>query len=313
MFSGRDEFVSAGATKKISPGYLDSCMITIGRRFGSLSMVQILSALTFLILLCGPFAAIADQPLGPVPTTADMSAKAVTTLLFQAKPGVRPDLSGKFLVYLDLSELNFKAANLAHSDFYGADFTGANLKGADLSHTRLDRSVLMRADLSGANLTGATILRPTIYADLSTNTQDAPRFTGANLTEVHVQAELSGSDFRGANLTRANFYPLEGRPGEGTLATTYRNILKYCDFSGAQLGSANLQRAVLWFAKFNGADLKDTNFMDADLSRADFSGANIAGADFTRADLDGANFVGAIGVSQAKGLDQAVNLDRALR
>lgn len=276
-------------------------------------MGRILAALSFLVVICGAVAAWAEQPLGPVPEKPDMSARAITTLLFQAKPGVRPDLSGKFLVYLDLSELNFKGANLARSDFYGTDFTGSNLKGADLSHTRLDRSVLMRADLSGADLTGATILRPTIYADLSNNTQDAPRFTGANLTDVHVQAELSGSDFRGANLFHANFYPLEGRPGEGTLATAYRNVLKYCDFSGARLEDANMSRAVLWFARFNGANLKGTDFTDADLSRADFSGADISGADFTRADLDGANFVGAIGIAEAKGLDQSVNLDRAVR
>jgi uncharacterized protein YjbI with pentapeptide repeats len=277
-------------------------------------MVRGLSALSVvLIALFGAVSAFAEQPLGPVPMNAEMNARTITTLLFKAKPGERPDLSNKFLVYLDLSELNFKGANLAHSDFYGTDFTGAILKGADLSHTRLDRSVLMRADLSGANLTGATILRPTIYSDLSSNPLDAPHFSGANMTKVHVQAELSGSDFRGADLTKANFYPLEGRPGEGTLATTYRNVLKYCDFSGATMHDADMERAVLWFAKFKGADLTGTNFTDADLSRADFAGADIAGADFTRADLDGANFVGAIGIAQAKGLDQAVNLDRALR
>jgi uncharacterized protein YjbI with pentapeptide repeats len=283
------------------------------KRLEGSSMVRILAALSFVVALSGSSGAFADQPLGPVPMSADMSAKAVTTLIFQTKPGAKPDLSGKFLAYLDLSELNFKAANLAHSDFYGADFTGANLRGADLSHTRLDRSVLIRADLSGADLTGATILRPTVYQDLSTNTQDAPRFSGANLTEVHVQAELSGADFRGANLTRANFYPLEGRPGEGTLATAYRNILKYCDFSGARMQDADMERAVLWFANFTGADLHGVNFTDADLSRANFSGADLTGADFSRADLDGANFVGAIGIAAAKGLDEAVNLDRALR
>src|SRR5690349_10113669 len=126
--------------------------------FGRLSMVRIFAALALFSALLGSCAALADQPIGPVSTKADMSARAITTVLFQAKPGVRPDLSGKFLTYLDLSELNFKGANLARSDFYGTDFTGANLKGADLSHTRLDRSVLIRADLSGADLTGATIL-----------------------------------------------------------------------------------------------------------------------------------------------------------
>ena len=288
-------------------------MISSQWSFESSSMVHRLAGPALSILVCSAISAAADQPLGPVAKQAEMNARTITSLLFQAKPGARPDFSGKYLVYLDLSELNFKGANLANSDFYGADFTGANLKGVDLSHTRLDRSVLMRADLSGANLTGATILRPTIYADLSNNTLDAPRFAGANLTDVHVQAELSGSDFRGADLSRANFFPLEGRPGEGTLATAYRNILKYCDFSGARLRNTNMERAVLWFAKFTGADLKGANFKDADLSRADFAGADISGADFTHADLDGANFVGAIGIAEVKGLDQAINLDRALR
>ena len=242
---------------------------------------------------------------------AEINAHAITMLLHQAKAGERPDLSDKFLVYLDLSELDFKGANLAHSDFYGTDFTGANLSGVDLSGTRLDRSVLIRANLSGANLTGATIFRPTIYSDLSDKVSDAPRFAGANLTDVHVQANLSGSDFRGSDLSNANFSPLEARPGEGTMTTTYKNILKYCNFSGAKLHNANMQRAVLWFAKFTGSDLTDANFTDADLSRADFAGADVSGADFTRADLDGANFVGVKGLEDAKGLDQSVNFDRA--
>jgi len=258
-------------------------------------------------------AASAEQPLAPVSMHAEINAHAITVLLHQAKVGQRPDLSDKFLVYLDLSELDFKGANLARSDFYGTDFTGANLSGVDLSGTRLDRSVLIHANLSGANLTGATIFRPTIYSDLSNKISDAPRFSGANLTDVHVQANLSGSDFRGADLSNANFSPLEARPGEGTMTTTYRNILKYCNFSGAKLHNANMQRAVLWFAKFTGADLTGANFTDADLSRADFAGADVSGADFTRADLDEANFVGAKGVEDAKGLDQSVNLHRAVR
>lgn len=255
----------------------------------------------------------AEQPLGPVSMHAEINAHAITTLLHKAKAGKHPDLSGKFLVYLDLTDLDFKGANLAGSDFYGTDFTGANLSGVDLSRTRLDRSVLIRANLSGANLTGATIYRPTIYSDLSNKTSDAPRFSGANLTKVHVQAELSGSDFRGADLTEADFFPLEGRPGEGTMTTTYKNILKYCDFSGARLHGAHMQRAVMWFAKFTGADLTGADFTDADLSRADFRGADISGAIFTRANLEGASFAGAKGFEEAIGLDQSINLERPLR
>lgn len=276
------------------------------------SLPALLTVMTGVIALLAS-AALAEQPLAPVSMHAEINAHAITMLLHQAKAGERPDLSNKFLVYLDLSELDFKGANLARSDFYGTDFTGANLSGVDLSGTRLDRSVLIRANLSGANLTGATIFRPTVYSDLSDKLSDAPRFSGANLTEVHVQANLSGSDFRGSDLSNANFFPLEARPGEGTMTTTYKNILKYCNFSGAKLHNANMQRAVLWFAKFTGADLTGANFTDADLSRADFAGADVSGADFTRADLDGANFIGAKGLEDAKGLDQSVNLARAIR
>jgi uncharacterized protein YjbI with pentapeptide repeats len=114
-------------------------------------------------------------------------------------------------------------------------------------------------------------------------------------------------------LTEADFFPLEGRPGEGTMTTTYKNILKYCDFSGARLHGAHMQRAVMWFAKFTGADLTGADFTDADLSRADFRGADISGAIFTRANLEGASFAGAKGFEEAKGLDQSINLERPLR
>lgn len=264
-------------------------------------------------LALGLRSSVAEPAVGPVSTTAEVSARTITTLLHQAKPGERLNLSGKFLAYLDLSDLDFKAAILARSDLYGADFSRANLSGADLSLTRLDRSTLIRANFSGANLAGATVFRPTIFADLSANVADAPKFAGANLRRARFQADLSGASFRGADMTGASFYPLEARPGTGTLATAYRNILKYCDFSGASLRDADLRRAVMWFARFTGADLTGANFADADLSRADFSGADVTGADFSRADLDGVNFVGTKGLDAAKGLDSAINLDRVLR
>ncbi len=83
-------------------------MISVQRGFESLGMFRILAALSFLIVAISADAALADQPLGPVPNNTDMSARAVTTLLFRAKPGQRPDLSGKLLVYLDLSEIEFQ-------------------------------------------------------------------------------------------------------------------------------------------------------------------------------------------------------------
>lgn len=257
--------------------------------------------------------AVAEPAPGPVSHKAEINARTFTTLLHRAKPGERLDFSGKFLAYLDLSDLDFKSAILSGADLYGTDFSRANLSGADLSHTRLDRSTLIRANFSGANLAGATIFRPTVYSDLSADVADAPQFAGANLRNAHFQADLSGASFRGADMTGVDFYPLEARPGTGTLATAYRNVLKYCDFSGARMIGADMRRAIMWFSRFTGADLRGVRFEDADLSRADFSGADLTGANFTRADLDGANLSGAKGLDTAIGLDKAINLDKAIR
>jgi uncharacterized protein YjbI with pentapeptide repeats len=263
-----------------------------------------------LIALMASAAAGADENVAP---EADFTARQISTALFQAKPGEKLDYSGRDLTYLDLSGLDFKGAVLARSDLYGADFTGANLKGVDLTAARLDRTVLIRADLSGANLANATIYRPTVFTDLSTSAADAPRFSGANLTGIHVMANLSGADFRGANLTDAVFAPLEWRAGQGTITTLPKNVLKSCDFSGATLTRANLSRAVLTFSRFVGADLSGANLAETDLAKTDFSGANLSGVNLSGADLDGANLAGTKGLETAKGLDTALNLDKALR
>lgn len=250
---------------------------------------------------------------GPVSMQAEVSAAEITRALFRSGPSERVDFSGKHLAYLDLSTLNFKGANLARSDFYGTDFTAANLSGVNLTNTRLDRAVLIRANLSGADLTGATILRPTVFTDLSNDLADAPQFSGATLKRIKVQADLSGANFRGADLTEADFSPLEARPGQGTLVTLAKNVLKSCDFSGARLRDAKFNRAVLWFARFTGADLRGADFSEADLTNVDFSGADLRGARFTGADLDGATLSGAIGLDAVVGLATAKNIERARR
>jgi uncharacterized protein YjbI with pentapeptide repeats len=246
-------------------------------------------------LLAAAFAAMAGPCLADEPFTftlvspeAEMTAREITEQLYKAKAGERIDLSGRDLTYLDLATIDFKGASLARTDLYGTDFTGANLAGA-------------------------TILRPTIYSDLSSLLADAPRFSGANLRGIKVQAELSGADFRGADLTEADFHPLEDRAGEGTLTTLRKNVVKSCDFSGANLQRANFSEAVLTFSRMTGADLRDANLAHADLSKVDFQGADLTGADVTGADLDGANLAGARGLDFVKGLDTAQNLDKAFR
>ncbi len=54
--------------------------------------------------------------------------------------------------------------------------------------------MLIQADFSGAEPPGATIYRPTVYSDLEVIYTDAPKFAGANLSGIKVQAELSCAD-----------------------------------------------------------------------------------------------------------------------
>ena len=187
---------------------------------------------------------------------ADFTARDITMALFKAKPGEPLDYSNHNLTYLDLSGLNFKGAKLAKSEPLRASTSRLpTCAAADMSRTRLDRAMLIRADFSGANLSGASILRPTIYTDLTENIADAPRFAGANLTGIRVMANMSGADFHGADLTGANFTPREGRPGQGTITTLAKNMLKSTDFTKAILRETNFDHAVLTFARFAGADL----------------------------------------------------------
>jgi uncharacterized protein YjbI with pentapeptide repeats len=256
----------------------------------------------------------AAGPNDPVPMNgADFTARDVAATLFKAKAGEPVDYSHHNLTYLDLAGLDFKGAKLAHSDLFAVDLTGANLRGADLSDTRLDRTVLIHADFAGANLSGASILRPTVYTDLEENLADAPSFAGANLQGIRVMAKMSGSDFHGADLTGANLSPLESRPGQGTITTLAKNMLKSCDFSRAIMRGVNLDRAVLTFSHFVGADLRDANLTNADLSKADLTGADLTGANLTGADLDGATLLGVKGLDTVKGLSTALNFDKTIR
>ena len=263
---------------------------------------------TWLLLTSAPSSA--EEPVNP---NADFTAREISQALFKAQPGNQLDFSGRDLTYLDLSGLDFKGASLKNSDLYGTDFTGSNLTGSDLSNARLDRAVLIRANFSGANLAQATILRPTLFSDMTNNHADAPIFAGANLQGLRVSMYMEGSNFRGADLTRANFSPLEYKPGQGTLVTPMKNFCRSCDFSGARLEDANFFRLDLRFAKLTGADLRGANLAETDLSKADLSGADLTGADVREADFDGANLAGVKGLDQTKGLEAAVNFDKAMR
>lgn len=242
---------------------------------------------------------------------ADLTARQVTELLFKARQGDASDLASKDLSNLDLSGLDFKGARLTGSRLYGVDLSEASLAGADLSGTTLDRAVVIKADFSGANIRNASLQRLTVFSDLRFNRAEAPRFRNANLSGSRILARLDGADFSGADLSFANFAPYDLRGGDITVVP--RVVLMKCDFKDANLAQANLSYAQMQFSNLAAANLRGTNFAHADLTQANLAGADVAGANFAGADLYGADFRGARGLSDALGLAQAINLDKALR
>ncbi|MDX2258197.1 MAG: pentapeptide repeat-containing protein [Hyphomicrobiaceae bacterium] len=248
--------------------------------------------------------AVASAIGGTLPAIgADHSARDVTKRLFEATREQPADYADANLSMLDLSRIDFKASRFTGADFYGTDLTGSSLVGTELADTRLDRAVIIGANFSEANLEGASLLRPTTHSNDLADPSETARFANAKMAGIRIIARLPGADFRGADLTDADFSPLQTR--RDTIATIPHCELAGADFAAAKLRQAKLFRAELRFASFRQADLSGADLREADLTRADFTGAILTGADLTGAIIEGADFTGAIGLSEAKGVEIA--------
>ncbi len=132
-----------------------------------------------------------------------------------------------------------------------------------------------------------------LCASLGTN------FRGANLTDADfTQAKLPYTDFRKATLKRTSWFQsskLELSRVEGTYLEDpslrhlvvsregHGNIYDYKNLQGLNLQSANLTDA-----SFIGADFNEANLQDADLTRAKLVKTRLYGADLTHSCLNGA-------------------------
>ena len=232
--------------------------------------------------------------------SAEMTARQVTTALFNTSADQPLDLSGKDLSKLDLGDLDFKGANLTGANLYGTDLSSSNLSLVLLSGAHLDRATITGANFGGADLSRATILRPNVFSTMEIDVRELPNFENAKMIDANISGRLDRISFRGADLTGTFFGP---RNPDGETLITPRIEMNGCDFTDAKLRKADLSLNNVQYAKFIDADLTGANFTGANLSGADFTGADVTEADFTGAVVDGAHFKDAKSLDRAKGLE----------
>lgn len=141
---------------------------------------------------------------------------------------------------IDLSGVDLSNRSLVKANLSGVDLTGANLSDANLTKVNLD----------GADLSGCQFKNTRGLPDFTTPLAEVLRrsvkeFNARRKLFKGDEPDLSGQDFSGLDLTRANF--------------------DFCNLTGT-----DFQNAILKHASFAGATLKDTKF----------KGANVTGAYF---------------------------------
>lgn len=133
-----------------------------------------------------------------------------------ANPDIRPDLTGLFLMEVNLSGANFSGADLRRAQLWKVNLSEANLFGAVLIEANLSEANLTKANLGGvylqlANLSGANLVRANLSgADLYGATVVNADLSGADLTGCYVhgvsawRVKLEGAKQHNLVITRDN-------------------------------------------------------------------------------------------------------------
>ena len=127
-------------------------------------------------------------------------------------PDIVPDLSGIYLEFANLGEINLhgadlRGAHLKNANLINADLSAANLVNAKLSHSNLSSAYLVFADLSQAYLVNSLLSSATLTrANLTSASLVNANLSGAICSSADLSsADLSGANLRGATLSACNF------------------------------------------------------------------------------------------------------------
>ncbi len=225
---------------------------------------------------------------------AEMTREELVQLLKNASPEKPLDLSSKRLSGLDLSDVDFRGANLRSVRMNKTDLRGANLSGVNL-----DTAWMLGANLEGANLSGASLF--------STQMMRA-NLKGANLSKARIVANLSHADLTGANLSGTDMSADMKNQSMGLM----RLVLRSATLDKANLTGSKAGRADLEFASLRGANLENADFSGVEMAEADLTGANVRGLILDGADVTSSILVSLKNASEIIGLDTAKNRDQAI-
>ena len=219
------------------------------------------------------------------------TATVLDTCRFDREPdsGRVTSFSGASLAQVSASSVGGKHGG----DFSDADFTDAILSLANFSGPNKDHptagagAIMRRANFTRATF-GGTIFAGADLSDAIIRDLDAGKFGAPDLRAT----KLSGVDFSGSVLTRADFGPAapftQGTPGfAGAILTDGVRGASFArqKFPESYGGLAGLD---LTGADFTGADLLAVNFEGTTLNGAQMVGANLSFANLRRAKLRGA-------------------------
>lgn len=148
-------------------------------------------------------AVLADRT-GTIPSGKRNNPKSALETAEFSKSTVDPEENRRRLIRL---ARNCPDCNLSESDFRGANLIGANLSGANLTGSDFTDANLRRANLRGANLTNGILVRTNLPgADLTGCDLTHADLSGSNL----IRAKVHGAKFKGAVLSGAHINNIQG-------------------------------------------------------------------------------------------------------
>ncbi|MET0616275.1 MAG: DUF2169 domain-containing protein [Luteibacter sp.] len=198
----------------------------------------------------------------------------------------------------DLSDARLEEWIAPNIVLTGARLEGSSLTGCVLLHAKAAdtrwartswlRTVALGADLTGSDWTEARLTRSVLMACRLIDS----RWTSAGLRRVQAGG---GADWSRADLGKVSADHSSWRDADLRLADLADGAFRECDFSGARLDDASLERGLFYRSLFMGSVLHGcragaADFYQAACRRCDFSDADLYGANFVQADCAEAVF-----------------------